>query len=81
MSIEEQFSHLLHRQSNLETDINGINRKLQSISSVLEVLVGIKGDCPRLIFILPKDGNRYLKMLISPVDVALDSQVRLSDDI
>ena len=72
MSIEEQFSDLLHRQSNLETDINGINRKLQSISSEIEVLVGIKGDCPRLIII---------KMLISPVVVALDSQVRLSDDI
>ena len=77
MSIEEQFQIccIVNQIS------KRINRKLQSISSVLEVLVGIKGDCPRLIFILPKDGNRYLKMLISPVDVALDSQVRLSDDI
>jgi hypothetical protein len=57
--------------TNLKTDVSGINRKLQSISSVLEVLVGNKQDCPRLIIVLPKDGNRYLQMLKNPVDVAL----------
>jgi len=71
ISIDEQFSALLHRLSNLETDVTDINRKLQSITSVLEVLVGNKGDCPRLIIILPKDGNKYLQMLINPVNVAL----------
>jgi serine/threonine protein kinase len=67
----EQFSALLHRLSNVETDVSGISRKLQSISSVLEALVGNKQDCPRLIIVLPKDGNRYVQMLKNPVDAAL----------
>ena len=71
ISTDEQFSALLHRLSNLETDVTDINRKLQSITSVLEVLVGNKGDCPRLIVILPKDGNKYVQMLINPVNSAL----------
>ena len=57
--------------SHLKTDVSGINRKLQSISSVLEVLVGNKRDCPRLIIILPKEGNQYVQMLKNPVDAAL----------
>ena len=57
--------------TNLKSDVSGIDRKLKSISSVLETLVGNKEDCPRLIIVLPKDGNRYLKMLKNPVDAAL----------
>ena len=41
----------------IKSDVSGINRNLQSISSVLEVL--------------PKYGNQYLQMLKNPVDAAL----------